>query len=329
MPQLQPTYREIEPERGRTLRQWVTRAVARRRAQHVDAELRVVRRIARRAGYHVVPANYYSPIPELEALDGDVWARQAAMPGVELDLDAQLELLRGELAPYLAEFDPPAGRPGDEFGFHRDNRYYGSLDADVLYAMVRRFRPPRIVELGSGYTTLVIERARRRIGGETPGHHVVFDPYPSCLLASVRGLIDLEPVPAVDVPLDTLASLRDGELLVIDTTHTVKPGGEVVRLVLEVLPRLAPGVLVHIHDFFRPFEYPRMLYERYGLVWQEHYLVQALLAGTEQWDILLANHALARLRYDEVSALVPSLAPDAAPSALWIRRRGARNHAKV
>jgi hypothetical protein len=81
-------------------------------------------------------------------------------------------------------------------------------------------------------------------------------------------------------------------------------------------------VLVHVHDFFRPFEYPRVLLERYGLYWQEHYLVQALLAFNPVLEVLCANHALARLRTDRVRGVLPSLDPGAAPSSLWLRRLG-------
>jgi hypothetical protein len=299
-------------------------ALARTRAQHSEAEYRVLVPVLRRLGYHLVRANYYSPIPDVESLAPELWTEPAPMPGVDFDLDAQLGYLREELAPYLREFSPPADPPGDELGFHHANPYYGSLDADLLYAMVRRHRPPRIVELGSGYTTLVIAGARKRNNAEgTPARHEVFDPFPSDLLHRVRAGIALHAQAAVDVPLEVLLSLQRGEMLVIDTTHTVKPGGEVTRLILEVLPRLAAGVIVHIHDFFRPFEYPRVLFERYGVFWQEHYLVQALLIGSGDWEILCANHALARLRLPEAQELVPQLTPEHAPSALWIRRRNA------
>jgi hypothetical protein len=106
-------------------------------------------------------------------------------------------------------------------------------------------------------------------------------------------------------------------VLFVDTSHAVRLGGEVVRLVLEVLPGLAPGVLVHVHDVFRPFEYPRVLIERYNKHWQEHHLLQAFLAFNPRFRVLVAAHALARLRTAEVTALVPALRPGMAPSAFW------------
>lgn len=98
-------------------------------------------------------------------------------------------------------------------------------------------------------------------------------------------------------------------------------------LVLEVLPLLAPGVVVHFHDIFRPFEYPRAIYERFNKHWQEHYLLQAFLAYNQQFRVLCANHALARLYPDRMVALSPALRPEMAPSGFWIEKLPAQAQA--
>jgi hypothetical protein len=292
------------------------------RARHAGEEYRLLRRAARRAGYHLVRADYYSPIPDLDAIPATVWSEPAEMPGVAWDLDAQLAWLRDELAPWLAEFDPPPDPPGTEEGYHYRNPYFNALDADVLYAVVRSLRPPRVLEVGSGFSTLVVERAaaRNRADG-APLRHQVFDPYPSPVLDPVRDELELTASPAEAIPVQAFAELAAGELLFIDTTHAVRPGGDVTHLLLDALPRLAAGVVVHVHDFFRPFEYPRVLMETYGVYWQEHHLVQALLCQSDAFEILCANHALARLRSTAIHELIPGLEPEMAPSSLWLRRR--------
>jgi hypothetical protein len=150
---------------------------------------------------------------------------------------------------------------------------------------------------------------------------VVADPYPSEVLGRVRDRIDLRPATAETLEPEAFAELERGDLLFIDTTHTLRPGGDVIRLLLERVPALAPGVLVHVHDFFRPFEYPRVLPEVFGVYWQEHYLLQAFLAFNTDWTVLFANHALARLEPARVRGVIPALGPEAAPSALWLERR--------
>ena len=94
------------------------------------------------------------------------------------------------------------------------------------------------------------------------------------------------------------------DILFIDTTHTVKIGSDVNRLMLEVLPTLRPGVLVHVHDIFLPYEYPRGFFES-QCCWQEQYLLQALLAENPNFEVLLPAAAIARERPELISALMP------------------------
>lgn len=243
------------------------------------------------------------------------------MPGVDLRLEHGLALLEGELAPFLAEYAPPEHAPGTAHGYQVVNPMYGSFDGQVLYAIVRHLKPMRIVELGAGWSTLAIADAAARNAAEgAPVAHAVFDPYPAPMLERADTAVKVEPVAATEVPRDRFAHLEHGDILFIDTTHTVKPGSDVVHLLLEVLPSLAPGVVVHVHDFFRPFEYPKVLFERFGVFWQEHYLLQAFLAFNTTWEVLLANHALARLFPRRVGAVVPRFDWDPPPSALWLRR---------
>lgn len=277
----------------------------------------LLRRTARRAGFDLLRADHYSPVPDLRTLPDAVWDRRSPMPGVAFDLDAQLEVLGGSLRPFLDEFRPP--RSGGD-GYAYDNSMYPLADAAVLHALVRSARPSVVLEIGAGHSTLVFAAALAR-NGDDAEHHVV-DPYPAPVLGSLTRPVELRPVSATDVPIDEFRALGDGDVLFIDTTHTVKDGGDVVYLLLEAIPSLAPGVLVHIHDVFRPYAYPRFLLEQFGVAWQEQYLVQALLVGNAGLEIVSANHALWRERHAELAALVPDLAVlDHGPSGLWLRTR--------
>jgi hypothetical protein len=125
---------------------------------------------------------------------------------------------------------------------------------------------------------------------------------------------------AADVPDEQFFELTAGDLLFIDTTHTVKIGGEVNRLILEVLPRIAPGVLIHIHDIYLPWEYPRSFLFEQRFFWAEQYLLQAFLAFNREFEVMIGAHAVARDYPDELSRLVPAGRTDTPPSAFWIRR---------
>lgn len=259
--------------------------------------------IARRAGLDTVRADFNSPLVDPAQLPAAIWNRAAPTPGLELDLEGQLELIEKRLLPLVGDFQVP------------QNPWYGPMDADVLVGMVRSLRPSRVLELGSGYSSLVIQEAI-----EDGAAHQIVDPWPSPLLARLAGRVTVRPESAATVSRDLFDALGEGDILFVDTSHTVRPGGEVVRLVLEVLPELSRGVVVQFHDFFRPFEYPRVLYDEFDVHWQEHYLLQAFLAYNPGLEILCANHALWRLRRERVKRMFPGLREGMEPSALWLKR---------
>ena len=133
---------------------------------------------------------------------------------------------------------------------------------------MRSARPRLVIEVGSGFSTLVLDQAARRNAEDgAPARLVTIDPYPSPLIARLE--TELHPVRGTEVPLSEFEALEAGDILFCDTTHTVKLGSEVNYLILEVLPRLAPGVLVHFHDVFLPWEYPRKWPLRSRWYWSE------------------------------------------------------------
>jgi Methyltransferase domain len=283
---------------------------------------RALRRVAERAGLQVVLKTFYSPIPELDKLPPGFFARVGELPGIDLDLDRQLVFLRERLAGPMAEFDPPP-TSAERHRFAADNPSYSRLDASVLYAMVRALRPARVVELGSGQSTLVTaEAVRRNAADGAPCRYEAYDPYPGVVGDDLPGLDALHRVAAQDVPPAAFEALGDGDVLFIDTTHTVKTGSDVNHIVLDVLPRLAPGVAVHVHDIFLPFEYPPGFMVDFGLYWAEQYLLQAFLAMNPGYEILFACAALGGLRASELAAALPPGVPPSGGSAFWIRRTG-------
>lgn len=244
------------------------------------------------------------------------------MRGITMDLDAQLGWVTDHVSPSSAEFVPPVQIcPG--YMFRYANGSFGHGDADVLYGLIRSQKPKRIVELGSGHTSVIIRQALQRNAEEgTSTLYSVFDPYPTDHLAGTPMAFKAKPLAAERLPDDVFEQLEAGDILFVDTTHTVKIGGDVVRIVLESLPLLAPGVLVHFHDVFLPYSYPRAFFEEHEYYWAEQYLVQAFLAYNSDFEVMAGLQALARERSAEFAALVPSMTlPGANPGSFWIRRR--------
>jgi predicted O-methyltransferase YrrM len=280
---------------------------------------------AGRAGLQVVPKTYYSPIPDLGALPNDIFDRRSELRGIRFDLDEQLAWIEEQLGAAMREFAPA--------GYSIDNASYGRVGADLLHGVVRALKPRRIVELGSGYSTLIMAAAAERNRADGVDTELrTFDPYPTVARPGLPGLASLEAVKAQDVPLDVFTSLQEGDVLFVDTTHSVKLGSDVNRIVLDVLPALAPGVLVHVHDIFLPYEYPRRWFEESGFYWAEQYLLQALLSGNPGFEVLAATFALCRDRPDAMARLAPTWRPGAEASAFWFRSvpgdRAAPPHAR-
>lgn len=280
-----------------------------------------VRAILRRLGFDLLRRHYHSPVPDLTALPDDIWTRESKLSGLRFDAVTGLKFIESELSQYLAEYTPPRASTGNPRDFYLDNgELYESVDAETLYAMVRRFSPRRVIELGSGFSTLVIADARAR-NERSDTRHLVYDPYPRPdLLPVLDTVAEVHRTSAMDVPMAEFSALQAGDILFVDTSHTVKLGGEVNRVVLEILPVLAPGVLIHIHDIFIPWEYPRHLPEMRNHFWTEQYLVQAFLAFNQEYDILFSAHALQRRFPDAIARLVPSARPETCPAAFWLRR---------
>ena len=267
-------------------------------------------RAARRLGYDLVPRGPVSPVPEVPPEGDWLWSRRSRLP---LDLDAQLALIEGPLRPHLSGLRD----------FDLWNGLFQAGDAEVLYALIRHLRPARIAEIGCGHSTLVTAaacEANARDGA--PAELLAVDPEPR-----IEVPVRVERVDCRDVPAERFERLRDGDVLFVDTWHVVKLGAEVNWIVLDLLPRLAPGVWVHFHDVFLPYEYPRWIFTTAGYL-NEQYLLEAFLLGGE-WTVELAMAALFRDRHERLTAAIPSLrepvpgVPELRtwpPSSFWLRR---------
>jgi hypothetical protein len=163
-------------------------------------------------------------------------------------------------------------------------------------------------------------RANRDEGHET--RLVSCDPYASrSAAAGVDGLAELRADPAERLQESVYGSLGERDVLFIDSSHTVRAGGDVVHLLCEVVPRLRPGVLVHVHDIYLPYHYPREWFEQLHWYWAEQYLLQALLSGNSRLEVLIGAHALWRERRQQLVELIPTVAGSRSPLSFWIRVR--------
>lgn len=276
-----------------------------------------------RRGWHVTPVHFYQPIPDSRDLSDRLWSSPTTMPGVDLNEPMQLSLLRTFADGFRHEYEAFPAHSDDPVRFHFGQTAFRSVDAECLYCMIRHFKPRRMIEIGSGVTTLLAAEAIRR--NEAEGHPCSFtaiEPYPPTFLRrGVPGLADLLEVKVEDVPLDRFTSLEANDILFIDSSHVIKIGGDVLYEYLEILPRLKPGVIVHCHDIFLPAEYPKKWLVQNRWFWTEQYLLQAFLAFNSAFHVLLAGSLLRLKHPHELKAAFTSYDPASVwPTSFWIRR---------
>jgi hypothetical protein len=284
-----------------------------------------------RFGLRLQLVHYYSETPSRRVLRATAndWARPVQVQ-FDWDLTAQLAWLNRQVSEHLPEVaglgsyevlrSPNLG-PG-----------YGPIESQLLHCLVRHQHPRRILEVGSGVSTMVALKASERNAAEGGTATTIdcIEPFPRSDLVDLSG-ISLHRMPAQDAPTSMFTDLGSGDILFIDSTHAVKTGSELARLYLEVLPSLRPGVLVHIHDIFLPYCFsPTILADLFD--WQETTLVAALLTGNPRLQVRACLSALHHERSEELGHIFPDydrkamkdgLAVDGStgrhfPSSLWL-----------
>jgi len=269
------------------------------------------------------PGHFYSPIPDLDELARQaprVFGRTRDLPGIDLREREQLALLE-RFRPFYADQPFTATKtPGRRYWF--ENPQYSYSDALCYHFMLRWLRPERVIEVGSGFSSCVaLDTADSHLGGKL--ELTCIEPYPErleeLLQEGDRARIELLRSPVQDVPLALFSRLQPKDILFIDSTHVVKVGGDVNHLYFEVLPRLRPGVHVHIHDVFFPFEYPRSWFDE-GRVWSEAYLLHAFLLHNRDFEITLFNTFLEDRHPDLFRRHFP-LSLKNLGGSIWLRRK--------
>lgn len=260
----------------------------------------------------VLPRHFYSAVPDIRELAArQEWRAPSQMPGVRgADVDAQLSELRAWFG--AAVVDALTGTDVYEAAVRANEAIgFGPAEAQMLHAFVATRRPRRVVQVGAGVSTAVILDAARTHGLDV--RITCVDPYPTPFLsaAAERGDIALIREPAQVVPLEVFTDLGEGDLLFVDSTHTVKPGSEVNRLILEVLPRLSKGVVVHFHDITFPYDYQRDILQGALFFWNESTLLHAFLVDNSRVRILVSGSMLQYARESALRELLPRFDPRA------------------
>jgi hypothetical protein len=271
-----------------------------------------------RVGCFPVMDHYYEPafrnghIRELLSTERD-------LPGIAWNYEEQLQILasfscNGELA-MVPRHD------GGDHEFHMDNGAFGAGDAEYWYNLIRLKKPKLIIEIGSGFSTKMARKAIKANESEDPHHtceHVLIEPYEHEWLEKLGVTVIREKVENCD--LQMFKRLDADDMLFIDSSHVIRPRGDVLFEYLEILPVLSNGVIVHIHDIFSPKDYPAEWIVDKVRFWNEQYLLEAFLSSNDDWKIIGALNFLRHHNYKELKAKCPFLTEDREPGSFYIQK---------
>jgi len=240
--------------------------------------------------------------PELE------FSQDRNLPGIDWNSSGQLEIL--ERFVFSKELtDPP-------------EHSFASGDAEYWYQIIRTIKPKRIFEIGSGNSTLIAIKAidrNRKDDSDYKCEHICIEPYPSPQLEEA-GISSIIKKKVEDVELSFFSSLQENDILFIDSSHIIRPQGDVLFEYLEILPSLNKGVIVHTHDIFSPKNYLSQWLKDEVRFWNEQYLLEAFLTHNNSWRIVGALNYLHHHHYDKLKSIAPFLSTEREPGSFYIQK---------
>jgi len=276
-----------------------------------------------------IPVHFYSPIPDIDDLGRrKVWEKRSQLRGIDFQIENQVALLRNLGEKFGDECNWPLEPTNDSTQFYVNNNSFSFGCAAILHSIIRYYKPKRIIEIGSGNSSLVISEAITKNTTENfQTEYTIIDPYPSELIKK-----NLPPVSKVIVKKveeadeNSFSQLAENDILFVDSGHTVKTGGDVNFLILEILPQIKPGVIVHFHDIPLPFEYPEVYFinPSFRVFWTEAYLLQAFLSQNPNFEVLLGMNYLMTEKAEDFKKSFPHYNPGLhklISGSFWIRKK--------
>lgn len=267
------------------------------------------------------PGHFYSPYPDLKDIKKRAMSlfnqEKRVIPGIDIREKQQLALLSklGKHGKKLPHTSKKTKNLRYYFGMHA----FSYTDATVLFCIMNEFKPKHIIEIGSGYSSAMMLDTNE-LFFDNKIDLTFIEPYPELLLSFTR---PQDSFTLIDKPLHKVGNkvferLEAGDILFIDSTHVSKIGSDVNQLFFEILPLLAKGVIIHIHDVFYPFEYPKKWIEEQR-AWNEDYMLRAFLYNNNEFEIMFFNHFMNIHHKKSLEKALPTTKKNAGGS-IWLRK---------
>jgi hypothetical protein len=266
---------------------------------------------------------YYQPLINPAKYLKKPLDQKRVLPGIQWNVEEQLALLKQFRYQEELLAIPPSKKEAPDLHFFYDNPSFCPADAEFLYSVVRHFKPRRVIEIGCGYTTMLSLQAEKKNAAENSHHacrHICIEPYEMPWLEKLELQVVRSKVE--DLPLSTFEQLEAGDILFIDSSHIIRPQGDVLFEFLEILPVLKPGVLIHVHDVFSPRDYLKDWVIDQHCQWNEQYLLEAFLSFNSHFRIIGAVNLLKKDYSRALEEKCPTTAqrPNDEPGSFWMMR---------
>ena len=272
-------------------------------------------------GLFPIRKHYYEPLFDDSGLKTPL-SDDRDLPGINLNISGQL-CFTSQLSFSSELVEMEWNKKSNHLNkFYLGNGSFESGDAEFLYQFVRAIKPQKIIEIGGGNSTKITAIALRNNYDELKikTNHICIEPYEMRWLEKL-GNINVIRKCIEDCDFNWNTELSAGDLLFIDSSHIIRPQGDVLKEYLEIFPRLTSGVYIHIHDIFTPKDYLHQMVVKDVRFWNEQYLLEALLSNTERYEIVAAVNYLKHHYYDQLKSICPYLTPEREPGSFYIRVR--------
>jgi hypothetical protein len=271
-----------------------------------------------RVGVFPVRNHYYEPQFDFRETRRP-FSQDRVLPGVDWNIEGQLNLI--SQLDYAKELAKTPLQKSNELEFYMNNGAFEAGDAEYWYNLIRSRKPSQIFEIGSGFSTLMAINAIRANQMQDVCYkckHVCIEPYEMPWLEKTNVSVIRQKVE--DLPIEFFSELGKNDILFIDSSHMIRPQGDVLFEFLELLPTLKKGVIVHVHDIFSPKNYPKQWLGDDVKFWNEQYLLEAFLSHNRDWKIIGALNYLKHAHYDKLKCVAPFLTPVREPGSFYIQK---------
>lgn len=281
-------------------------------------KLPLSKKLLYKIGVFPIIDHYYEPLFNMKKLKYSL-REDRSLPGIDINEDEQVRFLSKFHYADELKIIPEKYESATKFWY--GNGSYSHGDAEYLYSLIRQIKPSKIIEVGSGESTKIALMAVEKVKEENPAYvcdQICIEPYERPWLEQLPVIVLRKKLEDVDYSL--FEQLSTNDILFIDSSHIIRPQGDVLKEYLEILPRLKTGVYVHIHDIFTPKDYKDdWIYDEVKL-WNEQYLLEAFLTYNNNFKIIGALNFLRHKHYDLMKEKFPLMTEDYEPGAFWMQK---------